>query len=92
MAFLLSILAIGVGLALFPRLIVFIGQFLPDAKPLPADVATSINYAIEKVNSFSYLFPIDTAVSVVKYTILFEGGLFLLKIVLRIVKLIRGTT
>jgi len=92
MTFLLTIAATGFALAFSPKIIALIVSLLPDSQGLPAGIQTALTTAVEKVNAFSFMLPIDTLVAVIQYIVLFEVGMLSLKLGLRIIKLIRGTS
>jgi len=91
MTFLLAILATGFALALFPKVLLAIISLLPDSQGLPTGVQTALEFAVSKINSFSFIFPVDTLVQIIQYVVLLEVGVLALKLGLLIIKIIRGS-
>lgn len=81
----------GIG-GFFDTIFGWILGFLPDSQGLPANIQTSISYGIDKVNAFSFIFPISDMVQIVQYLVLFEVAFLGYKITMRVIKLIRGTS
>jgi len=92
MTFLLTIAATGFALAFAPKIIAILVSLLPDSQGLPVGVSEAITTAIEKVNSFSFIFPIDTLVGILQYIIVFEVSILSLKLGVWLIRTIRGTS
>jgi len=88
----LGLVSVVALVALAPQIITAILHFLPDSQGLPSGVHDTLVFAVEKLNAISFIFPVDTLVTLLTFLVVFEIALFIFKLVMRIMKLIRGTS
>jgi len=92
MTLLLTILGAGVLVAFAPKIIAIILSMLPTSEGLPVEVFNAITFGIEKINAFSFIFPISDMVRIVQLIVIFEVAMLTLKLTMKIIHFVRGTS
>jgi len=88
----IALVSIPVLILLAPQILTLILHFLPASTGLPTPIHDTLTFAVEKLAAVSFIFPSDSLVQALVFIMLFEIAILVFKLVMRIIKLIRGTT
>jgi len=89
---LFSLLSVASLIVLAPQILDIILRFLPDSTGLPQGIHDALTFAVDKASGFNFIFPVDTMLQVLVFLFIFEVAMLVFKLVIRIIKLIRGTS
>jgi len=87
----LTLLLSGAAIGLSPLWFKFVLHYLPDSQGLPTGISEGLTFAVEKINSFSFIFPISDLVIILKWLVIFEIVMLGLKATMAFIRFIRGT-
>jgi len=91
-ALILWLLSAGALVLLAPSIFSAILSFLPDSAGLPTGVHTALTFAVDKLNAFNFIFPVQDLVNALIFIAIFEVAILIFKGTMRVIKTIRGTS
>jgi len=86
-----ALVSIPLLIVLAPQILSLILHFLPNSEGLPAPINDTLTFAVEKLAAVSFIFPSDSLVTALVFIVVFEIAVLTFRLVMRIIKLIRGT-